>query len=72
MAGRRIDLGPGPGWVHLGGPEVHHHKRCTAACRAYRPGWHRTADAIAIIETLPGDYAGTLARLRKLAAVEAA
>lgn len=54
----------GPGWVCLGGPEVHWHRPCAAACYAYEPGWYRTADAIAIIETLPGDYAGILAELR--------
>ena len=58
----------GPGWVHLGGPPVHWHRQCTAACYAYEPGWHRIEDAIAIIETLPGDYAGVLAELRSQAA----
>jgi hypothetical protein len=61
-------LGPRPGWVHLGGPPVHWHRKCTAACRAYEPGWHRIEDAIAIIETLPGDYAQVLAGLRTQAA----
>jgi hypothetical protein len=61
-------LGPGPGWVHLGGQAVHHHRRCTAACYAYRPGWYPVAEAIAIIETLPGGgYAGILAELREQA-----
>lgn len=58
----------GPGWVHLGGPPVHWHKPCTAACYAYEPGWHRIEDAIAIIETLPGDYTEVLAELRAQAA----
>lgn len=67
-----LSLGPGPGWVHLGGRYVHHNgaygtARCTAACYAYEPGWHRIADAIAIIETLPGDYSGALAELRSQA-----
>lgn len=64
-----LGLGPGPGWVHLGGAAVHWHKRCTRVCYAYEPGWHRIADAIAIIETLPGDYAEALAELRSQAAV---
>lgn len=58
-----FSLGPGPGWVHLGGRYVHHHK-CIPACRAYEPGWYRIADAIAIIATLPGDYPEALAELR--------
>jgi hypothetical protein len=62
-----LGLGPGPGWVHLGGPVVHHH-RCTKVCNAYEPGWYTLTDAIAIIETLPGDYAAALAELRALAA----
>jgi hypothetical protein len=55
----------GPDWVHLSGPTVHWHKPCTAACYAYEPGWYRIAAAIAIIETLPGDYAEALADLRR-------
>lgn len=54
----------GPEWIHLSGPTVHWHKPCTAACYAYEPGWYRIADAIAIIETLPGDYSEALAELR--------
>lgn len=57
----------GPDWVHLSGQAVHWHKPCTAACYAYEPGWYRTADAIAIIETLPGDYSEALAELRSQA-----
>ena len=72
-----FSLGPGPGWVHLGGRLVHHNgaygtARCTAACYAYEPGWYRIADAIAIIETLPGDYAEALAELRAQQIAEAA
>jgi hypothetical protein len=63
-----LGLGPGPGWVHLGGRYVHWHKPCTRACYAHEPGWHRVEDAIAIIETLPGDYAAVLAELRAQAA----
>lgn len=48
----------GPEWVHLSGPTVHHHL-CNSACYAYEPGWYRAADAITILETLPGDYAAT-------------
>jgi hypothetical protein len=59
-----LGLGPGPGWVHLGGPVVHWHKPCTSACYAYKPGWHTTADAIGILATLPGDYAEVIAALR--------
>ena len=59
----------GPGWVHLSGQTVHWHKPCTAACRAHKAGWYRTADAIAILETLPGDYAGTIATLREQCAM---
>jgi hypothetical protein len=59
----------GPGWVHLGGPPVHWHKRCTRACYACEPGWHRIEDAIAIIGTLPGDYTEVLAELRAQAGV---
>ena len=67
-----LSLGPGPGWVHLGGRLVHHNgaygsARCTAACYAYEPGWYRIADAIAILETLPGDHSGALAELRSQA-----
>ncbi len=61
-----LGLGPGPGWVHLGGRYVHHHK-CIPACRAYESGWYRVADAIAIIETLPGDYTEAIASLRAMA-----
>jgi len=72
-----FSLGPGPGWVHLGGRLVHHNGaygtvHCTAACYAYKPGWYRIADAIAIIETLPGDYAEALAELRAQQIAEAA
>lgn len=64
-----LSLGPGPGWIHLGGRYVHHNgaygtARCTAACYAYKPGWYRIADAIAIIETLPGDHSDALVELR--------
>lgn len=64
-----FSLGPGPGWVHLGGRYVHQNgaygtARCTAACYAYEAGWYRIADAIAIIETLPGDYSDALAEMR--------
>jgi hypothetical protein len=64
-----FSLGPGPGWVHLGGRFAHGnpggHRPCTPACYAYEPGWHRIADAIAILETLPGGYAGAIAELRR-------
>jgi hypothetical protein len=59
---------PPPGMVHVAGPVVHHHA-CTAACRAYKPGWYAPADAAAIIETLPGNYAEVLAGLRAQAGV---
>jgi hypothetical protein len=62
-----LGLGPGPGWVHLGGPVVHHH-RCKQVCYQHKPGWYTIADAIAIIETLPGNYAENLAELRTQAA----
>lgn len=62
-----LDLGPGPGWVHLSGPAVHWHKPCTSACYAYKPGWYTAADAAAILATLPGDYADTIASLRATA-----
>ncbi|HYB48683.1 MAG TPA: hypothetical protein VED20_15235 [Streptosporangiaceae bacterium] len=54
---------PPAGMVHLGGAVVHHH-RCAAPCHAYRSGYYTPAEAIAIIETLPGDYAEVLAGLR--------
>lgn len=66
-----LSLGPGPGWVHVGGPPVHHH-RCNAACYAYEPGWYTVQEAINIIENLPGNYAKTLARLRAQLPAEAA
>ena len=62
-----LGFGPGPGWVHLGGRYVHWHHPCTAACD-YPPGWYTAADAIAIIEALPGDYAKVLDELRTQAA----
>lgn len=66
----------GPGWVHLGGRFVHGnpggHRPCTPACSAYRPGWYRIADAITILERLPGDYAATIADLRARQPAEAA
>lgn len=62
-----LGLGPGPGWVHLGGRYVHQH-RCVAACRGYEPGWYRTGDAIAILAALPGGYAETIASLRAMTA----
>jgi hypothetical protein len=65
-----LGLGPGPGWVHLGGRAVHHHQ-CTAACN-YRPGWYQLDEAINILSRLPGDYSGTLADLRKALAGKAA
>jgi hypothetical protein len=62
-----LGLDPGPGWVHLGGSVVHHHQ-CKPACYQHEPGWYRIEDAIAIIETLPGNYAENLAQLRAQAA----
>jgi hypothetical protein len=62
-----LGLGPGPGWVHLSGPVVHWHKPCTSACYAYKPGWHTIVDAIAILSTLPGEYAEAIATLREQA-----
>jgi hypothetical protein len=53
----------GPEWVHLSGPTVHHH-RCEPVCYSYKPGWYHAADAIAVLETLPGDYADAIAELR--------
>ena len=71
-----LSLGPGRGWVHLGGRVVHGnpggHRPCTPACSASRPGWHRIEDAVAILETLPGDYAETIAELRSEMATAAA
>ena len=61
----------GPGWTHLGGRVVHWHRPCARACN-YEPGWYRTADAIAIIERLPGDYSEALAELRSELAAAAA
>jgi len=66
-----LGLGPGPGWVHLGGWLVHGnpggHRPCTKACYAYKPGWYTIAEAIGILATLPGDYAGAIATLREQA-----
>lgn len=61
-----LGLGPGPGWVHLGGPVVHHHA-CSAACYEYKPGWYTLADAITILEALPGNYIAAIAGLRSQA-----
>jgi hypothetical protein len=54
---------PEPGMVHFSGPAVHHH-RCTQACYAYKPGWYTAGQAIAILATLPGNYAEVIASLR--------
>jgi len=35
-----------------------------APCYAYEPGWYTPAEAVAIIATLPGDYAAILKELR--------
>lgn len=63
-------LGPGPGYVHLSGRAVHWHKPCTKACSAYEAGWYTIDAAIAILATLPGDYAETIAELRAQAPAE--
>lgn len=57
---------PPAGMVHLAGPVVHHH-RCEAVCYAHRPGWYTPEAAAAILETLPGDYAAVIAKLRAMA-----
>lgn len=60
-----------PGMMHIGGPAVHNHpypRRCNAACHAYEPGCYPIADVIAILRTLPGDYAQTIAELERKAA----
>lgn len=48
------------GMVWLAGPVVHRHP-CTAACRAYTPGWYAPAEATAILAALPGTYPGLAA-----------
>jgi hypothetical protein len=58
---------PPAGMVGLGGPVVHHHA-CTPACYAHEPGWYTAAEAIAVIQTLPGNYAAVLAELHAQAA----
>jgi len=60
------------GMVSLGGPAVHWHRPCTAACYAYAPGWYRPSQAADILATLPGIYTEEIARLRALAARESA
>jgi hypothetical protein len=58
---------PVPGMAHLSGPVVHWHQ-CNAACYAYTPGWYPIAEAITILRTLPGDYAGSIGELERKAA----
>jgi hypothetical protein len=59
------------GRVWLAGPVVHRHS-CSAACRAYRPGWYLPADAARILATLPGGHAAEIARLRAASEVAGA
>lgn len=41
---------------------------CNPYCYAYTPGWYPIAEVIAILRTLPGNYAGNIAELERKAA----
>jgi len=62
-----LDLGP-VGMVHLSGAILHSGHQCVPACRAYRPGWYPPDRAAAILRTLPGNYAATIADLERRSA----